>query len=75
VLDQQVHELDHIIIGLHPMHHVDDDDYIDDDLVLDIPNVVMDNPFNDSKGLDTNYDLDELDIELDWVQDQYEPNM
>jgi hypothetical protein len=75
VLDQEVHELDHPVIGSHPMHHVDDDDYIDDDLVLDIPDVVMDNPFNDFEGLDTNFDLDELDIELDEVQDQSELDM
>jgi hypothetical protein len=44
-------------------------------LVLDIPDVVMDNPFNDFEGLDTNYDLDESDIELDEVQDQFDMDM
>jgi hypothetical protein len=39
------------------------------------PNVVMDNCFYDFEGLDTNYYLDELDIELDEVGDQFELDM
>ena len=34
------------------------------------PHVVMDNPYNDFEGLDTDSDLDELDIELDEVLNQ-----
>jgi hypothetical protein len=49
------------------MLHLDYDDYFDDNLVLDIPNVVMDEPFNDFEGLDTNFDFHESNIELDGV--------
>jgi hypothetical protein len=41
------------------MLHLDDDDYIDDNLALAILDVVMDTPFNDSKGLVINFDLNE----------------
>jgi hypothetical protein len=41
--------------------------YIDNGVVPNIPDVVMDNPFIDYEGLDTNFDLYELDIELDEV--------
>jgi hypothetical protein len=58
VPNQEVHELDHPVISSHHMHQVDDDNYIDDDLVLYIPNVVMDNIFNNFEGLDTIYNLD-----------------
>jgi len=75
VSNQEAHEFEHPFICSHIMHRVDDDDYIDGDLALNIPNVVMDNPFNDSKGLDTNYDLDESDIELDEAQNQYNLDM
>ena len=39
------------------MLHLDADDYVYDDLVLDITNVVMENPYNDSKRLDTFFDI------------------
>ena len=45
------------------MLHLDDDD-----LVIDISDVFMDNPYNDFEGKYTNYNLHELDIELDEVQ-------
>jgi hypothetical protein len=54
------------------MLHLDYHDYIDDEVVLDIPDVVMDNPFNESEGLYTNSDLDESYIEVDEFQDQYD---
>ena len=38
------------------MLHHDNDYYIDDDLVIDIPDVVMDNPYNDYEGMDINFD-------------------
>jgi hypothetical protein len=75
VSNKEMNQVDHLVIGSHHMLHLDDDDYIDDDLVLDIQDVVMDNPFNDFEGLDTNYDLDKLDIELDEVQDQSDMDM
>jgi hypothetical protein len=53
-LNQEFHEPNHPIIGSQPMQQVDGDDYIDDELVLYIPDVVMDNHFNDCEGLDTN---------------------
>jgi len=67
VLHEEVHEVDHPIIDSHPMDHVvvDDDDYMDDDIVLDIPNVVIHNPFNDFKGLDISSDIDDSYIELE----------
>jgi len=50
VLDEEDNEVDHPIIGSHDrMLH------LDDDLILDIPDVVMENLFNDYEGLDTNY--------------------
>ena len=52
--------------------HIDKDYYIHDDLVLDIPDVVMDNPCNDSKGMDVNFGLDH---EYDEVQDQLDMGM
>ena len=33
--------------------------------MIDVPNVVMSNPYNDYEGLDRNFDLHESDIELD----------
>ena len=42
--------------------------HLDDDLVLEITDVVMDNPyFIDFKWLDANSNFDESDIELDEV--------
>ena len=58
-LGEEENQVDHIFIVSHPIIHLDCKDYIDDDLLLDIPNVVMDDPFNDSRWLDTNFDLDE----------------
>ena len=52
-----------------------DDDYIYDDLVLDIPYVVMDNPYNDYEGLDKNLDLRDSDVELNKVQDESNMDM
>jgi len=69
-LDKEENQVGHLVIGSPPMLHIDDDDYIDDELVLYIPNVVMENPFNNSKGLDTNSDIDETYIQMDEVQDQ-----
>lgn len=64
------------MITSHPILHLDDDDYIDNELVLDILVVVMDNPYNDSKGLDIDFYRDhELDIESYEVQDQYDLDM
>lgn len=67
---EEGNQVDHIVIVSHLIHHIDDYDYIDDDLMLDIPHVVMENPFNDFEGLATNFNLDELDIELDEVKYQ-----
>ena len=58
------------IISSHHMPLVDDGDCIDDELVIDILDVVMDNPCNDFEGLDTNVDFDESNIELNEVQYQ-----
>jgi len=69
VSEKEENQVDYPFIGSHPMLH------IDDDLVLDIPYVVMDNPFNDSKGQDTNYDIDEYNIELDEARYQYNLDM
>ena len=75
-LDEEGNPSDNTIIASHTMLHHDYDDYIDDELVLDILDVVMDNPYNDSEGLDTNFDIDyELDIESHEVQDQYDMDM
>lgn len=73
--NEEVHELDHLFIGSHPMHHANHDDYIDYGLVLDITYVVMDNPFNDYIQLDTNSNYNEQEIELDEVQDKYNLDM
>jgi hypothetical protein len=73
VSDKEDNQVDNPIIGSHPMLHLDDDDYIDDNLALAILDVVMDTPFNDSEGLDINFDLNESNIELDEVQDQSDP--
>jgi len=43
--------------------------------VLDTLHVVMDNPFNNYGGVDTTFDLDGVDIQLDEVQDRYELDM
>ena len=51
--------------------HIDDHDYIDDDLVLDVAGIVLDNPYNDFNRLDGNSDLHDLDIDLDDFQDQF----
>lgn len=59
--NREVYEHDHQSIGAYPMHHVDDNE-----LVLDILDVVMDNPSDAFEGLDTN------SIELDEFQGQYE---
>lgn len=68
-LDEEGNQVNHIVTTLHPVLHLDDnDDYVDDDLLIDILDVVMDNPQNDFKGLDMNYNLGEPDIELDEVQ-------
>ena len=72
---QEDHELDHPIIGLHPMNQVFVDDYINDHLVIDIPYMVMDKFFNAYEGMDTHFDLDELDIELDEFHDKFELDM
>jgi hypothetical protein len=65
-------EVYHLVIGSDDcMLHLDNDDYIDVELLLNIPDVVMENPFNDYEGLDTNNDLDESYIELDEVEDQF----
>jgi len=64
-LEEDENQVDHLIISSNPMLDLDDDDYVDDYLVLDIPNDVMGNLYNDFEGLDTNFDIDELDIELD----------
>ena len=61
-LDEEVNQVDHIVNALHPMLQLDYDDYIDDDLVLDIMDVVIGNPYNDSKGLDIDFDLDHESI-------------
>ena len=47
--------------------HLDDDDYIDDDLDPDVADVVLENPYNDSEGLDTNSDLHDSDVDLDEI--------
>jgi hypothetical protein len=40
--------------------------------VEDVLDVVMDNPFIDYEGLDKKIDIDESDIELDEVSDQFD---
>ena len=72
MLDEEDNQVDNPIIGSHPMLHLDDDDYIDDELVLEISYVVMDNPFNDFEGLDANFYIDESNIKFDEFQDQFE---
>ena len=62
-LEEHENQVDHKIISSHSMLHLDDDD-----LVIDILDVFMDNPYNDFQGKYTNYNLHELDIELDEVQ-------
>jgi hypothetical protein len=57
------------------MLHLDGNDYIDDDLVLDILAVVMNNPFNDFEGLDANFDIDESNIKFDEFQDHFDMGM
>jgi hypothetical protein len=42
--------------GMHPNCHDDNNE------ILDIPNAVMSNPFNDWKGLVINSHVDELDL-------------
>jgi hypothetical protein len=75
VSDKKDDEFYHQVIDSYDhMLHLDDD-YIVDDLVLGILDTVMYNPFNGSEGLDTNFDIDESDIELDEVQDQYDMDM
>jgi hypothetical protein len=58
VSNEEIQEVDHPFIDSHPMDHVVDDDYIDDVLVLDNPDVVIGDPFNDFNGLYINFDLD-----------------
>ena len=48
---EKENQVDHLVIVSHPMIHLDDDAYIDDDLVIDILYVVMGNYFNDFQGL------------------------
>ena len=43
--------------------------------MLDIPNIFMGNPYNYSEGVDTNFYIDEIDIELDEFQDQIAMDM
>ena len=69
-LDEEGNKLDYIIIASHPMLHLDDDNF-----VLDILDICMDSPYNDSKGFYTNSDFDELDIELVEVQYQIDKYM
>ena len=65
-LDEGGNQVDQTVI--YP--HLDDDDYIDDDLDPDVADVVLENPYNDSEGLDTNFDLHDSDVDLDKVQDE-----
>ena len=52
--------------------HLDGDDYIDDDLELDGAYAILDNPYNDSKGLEANFDFHDINVEFDEVQGQYD---
>jgi hypothetical protein len=67
VLDKEENEVENPVIRSHPMLHFNENGYIDDDLMLDVPDFVMDNPFNDFEGLDTNVYLDESSI-LNWMK-------
>ena len=68
--NEEDNQVGHLDIGSHLTLHLDDDDYyINDDLVIGIPNVVMYNHFNDFEGLDADFDLDELEIGLDDIRD------
>ena len=49
---------------LHPLTHMSMMT-TNDGLVLDVANVVLENPYNDYEGLDTNFDLHESYMELD----------
>ena len=40
--------------------------------MLDVANVVLDNPYNDSEGLYTNYNVHDSDVDLEKDQDQYD---
>ena len=42
----------------------------DDELTLVIANAILNNPYNYSKGMDTNSDLHDSNVDLDEVQDQ-----
>ena len=46
-----------------------------DDLDLDVTDVVLDNPYNDSEGLDTVFDLHDSDVDLDEVQDKFDMDL
>ena len=70
-LDEGGNQVDQIVI--YP--HLDDDDYIDDDLDLDVANVVLDNPYNDSERLDTNSDLHDSNVDLNEVQDESDTDL
>jgi len=70
-LDEEWNQVDHTVIASHPMPRLEEDDYIDYDLVLDIPDVVMDDSYNGFEGLDVDFDLyHESYIEFDEFQDQ-----
>ena len=62
-LEEHENQVDHKRIAYHSMLHLDDD-Y----LVIDISDVFMDYPYSDFEGKYTNYNLHELDIELDKFQ-------
>ena len=46
--------------------------HLDNGLVLDVAYVVLDNPYNDSKGLDGNFDLHDSYLNLDDVEYQFD---
>ena len=54
-------QVDQKVIG----SHLDDDE-----LTLVIANAILNNPYNYSKGMDTNSDLHDSNVDLDEVQDQ-----
>ena len=57
--NEEENQVNHTVIFSHLMFNLHDGDYIDDELVLDILDAVMDNHFDDLKGLDKNSNIEE----------------